>query len=158
MKNPAKKKFNWKMRIGEIMKKICLDTGIITQYLSENPPAAIQDTLNRVINGKLECHILNSVFVEIYNQICKWKGVEFSRIAVTSFSLKVPFVKIALDDQIVLSAGILKCQHRTTLSYIDCMSIAYCLNNKIEFHTTEKTLKHIKHNTLDKLKVKTYRF
>lgn len=49
-------------------------------------------------------------------------------------------------------------QHRASLSYIDCISIGYCLNNNTEFHTTEKTLKQIKDNTLDKLKVKKYRF
>jgi predicted nucleic acid-binding protein len=138
--------------------KICIDTGVITQYLSSSPPEPIINTINRVIKGEIECHILKSVLIEVYYQICKWKGIEFARNALTSFQKAVPYVPINLDDNLIQSAGMLKCQHRTSLSYIDCMSISYCLNNDMEFHTTEKTLKGIKHNTLDKLKVKKYRY
>jgi hypothetical protein len=40
----------------------------------------------------------------------------------------------------------------------DCMSIAFCLNNGVTFHTTEKNLKKIPHNTLQRLKVVKYKF
>lgn len=130
----------------------------MTQYISSSPPEPIVNIINRVIKREIECYILKSVLIEVYYQICKWKGIEFARNALTSFQKTVPFVPVELDDGLIQTAGILKCQHRTTLSYIDCMSISYCINNKMEFHTTEKTLKGIQDDTLNKLKVKKYRF
>ena len=42
--------------------------------------------------------------------------------------------------------------------YIDCMGIAISLSKKIPFHTTEKKLKQIPNNVLEKLKVVKYTF
>jgi hypothetical protein len=57
---------------------------------------------------------------------------------------------------ILMAAGKMKCQHRTVLSYIDCMSIAHTLKMNIPFHTTEKKLKQIPGNVLQRLKVVKY--
>ena len=54
----------------------------------------------------------------------------------------------------MIKAGLLKCQHAKVLSYNDCFAIAYALNKKFTFHTTEKGLKEIQPN----LKLKTYNF
>ncbi len=140
------------------MERICLDTGVLSILLSENPTKKIQKLQKSAHAKKVECHILSPMLVETYWQICKLKGIEIAKIAITSFVRKFPHVLVDLDENIILKAGMVKCQHRTTLSYNDCISIAYCLNTKMEFHTTEKTIQKIKHNTLEKLKIVQYDF
>jgi hypothetical protein len=65
---------------------------------------------------------------------------------------------VNIKDDLIFSAGKLKCQNRKTLSYNDCLSIGFCLNNQAEFHTTEKNLKNIPNNTLKRLKTEIYKF
>ena len=140
------------------MQQICLDTGVLSILLSKNPTEKIQKLWKSAQSNEIECHILSPILVETYWHICKLKGTEIAKIALTSFIRKFPHVLVDLNENIILMAGLLKCQHRTTLSYNDCISIAYCLNTKMLFHTTEKTLKKIKHNTLEKLKIVKYSF
>ena len=140
------------------MDRICLDTGVLSILLSGNPTEKIQRLQKNAHTNKVECHILSPMLVETYWQICKIKGIEIAKIAITSFVRKFPHVLVDLDENIILKAGMVKCQHMTTLSYNDCISIAYCLNTKMAFHTTEKTIKKIKHSTLEKLKVVQYDF
>ena len=140
------------------MKEICLDTGVLNILLSENPTDKVKKLEKSVYSGKVECHILSPVLVELYWQICRLKGIEIAKIAITSFIRKFPIVKVDLDENIILKAGMVKCQHKSSLSYNDCISIAYCLNKKIPFHTTEKKIMKIKHNTLEKLKIVKYEF
>ena len=140
------------------MERICLDTGVLSILLSGNPTEKIQKLQKSAYSKKVECHILSPMLVETNWQLCKLKGIEIAKIAITSFVRKFPHVLVDLSENIILKAGMVKCQHRTTLSYNDCISIAYCLNTKMEFHTTEKTIQKIKHNTLEKLKIVQYDF
>ena len=55
---------------------------------------------------------------------------------------------------IITEAGLLKCQHYDELSYNDCFAVAYALNKKLTFHTTEKNLGKI----LPNLRIKSYIF
>jgi len=105
-----------------------------------------------------EAHVLKPVLCEAFVNICKINGKDHANQSITSFTRSFPLIQVELDESLVLFAGLLKCQHRDTLSYIDCMSIAYCINNKIEFHTTEKTLKRILPETSNKLKIIVYQF
>lgn len=114
--------------------------------------------MNRIKAGTDEAHVLKPVLCEAYFNICKIKGKESANQSITSFTRAIPIIQVDLDESLVLFTGLLKCQHRETLSYIDCMSIAYCLNNKIEFHTTEKLLKRVLPETSWKLKVTKYQF
>ncbi len=140
------------------MEQICLDTGVLSIILSENPTEEIKRLQKNAHTNKVECHILSPMLVETYWHICKLKGIEIAKIAITSFVRKFPHVLVDLDENIILKAGMVKSQHRATLSYNDCISIAYCLNTKMEFHTTEKTIRKIKQNTLEKLKIVQYNF
>ena len=140
------------------MQRICLDTGVLSLLLSKDPTEKIRKLRKRTENNEVECHILSPILVETYWHLCKLKGIEIAKIALTSFTRKFPHVLVDLDENIILKAGMLKCQHGTTLSYNDCISIGYCLNNKMQFHTTEKTIQKIKHNTLEKIKIVKYNF
>ena len=140
------------------MQKICLDTGILNLYFANGTPKKVNDLISRVKKGELQCYIIESVLVELYLNICRREGIEIARITILSFIREFPHILVNLDEDLIITAGKLKCQHRTDLSYIDCMSIALCLNNGITFHTTEKNLKKIPHNTLQRLKVVKYKF
>ena len=103
-------------------------------------------------------HILKPVLIETFKHLCHLHGIEFAKITILSFINQYPIHLIEFDIALIIKAGTLKCQNPKTLSYIDCMSIAYTLNSKITFHTTEKTLKKIPSTTLKRLKVVEYRF
>lgn len=140
------------------MQKICLDTGILSLIFTKKADALIQKLFNEIKKKEFECYVLSPVLIEVYWNICKTDGIEVAKISVSSFIHNVPHILVPVDEDIIISAGTLKCQHQTTLSYIDCMSIAFCLNNDVTFHTTEKNLKKIPQNTLRRLKVVKYDF
>ena len=140
------------------MQKICLDTGVLSLYFSENTPKKVKDLISRVKKGELQCYIIESVLVELYMNICKSKGIEIARMTISTLIRELPHMLVNLNEDLIITSGKLKCQHKDTLSYIDCMSIAFCLNNGIEFHTTEKHVKKIPHNTLQRLKAVKYKF
>ncbi|MBN2156209.1 MAG: PIN domain-containing protein [Candidatus Lokiarchaeota archaeon] len=140
------------------MQKICLDTGILNLYLANESPKKINELISRVKKGELQCYIIESVLVELYLNICKREGIEIARITTLSFIRDFPHILVNLDEDLIITAGKLKCQHQADLSHIDCMSIAFCLNTGITFHTTEKNLKKIPHNTLQRLKVVKYEY
>ena len=140
------------------MKEICLDTGVLGIYLSINPGKKIQTLIQNIRKGLTKAFVLKPVLIEIFYHLCKIEGKEIASIKITNLKNKIPFNLVDLDDSLILKAGILKCQHRTTLSYIDCMSIAFCLNTNTTFHTTEKLIKKIPNNTLNQLKIEKYSF
>ena len=140
------------------MKEICLDTGVLGIYLSINPGKKIQTLIQNIRKGLTKAFVLKPVLIEIFYHLCKIESKEIASIKITNLKNKIPFNLVDLDDSLILKAGILKCQHRTTLSYIDCMSIAFCLNTNTTFHTTEKLIKKIPNNTLNQLKIEKYSF
>ncbi len=75
---------------------------------------------------------------------------------VTSLPAAYAIEIIHVDMRITIRAGQLKCQYQHALSYNDCLSIAYCLETKLEFHTTEKKLKTFPGHVLSQLKVVKY--
>ena len=140
------------------MKEICLDTGVLGIYLSINPGKKIQTLMHNIRKGLTEAFILKPVLIEVFYHLCKIECKEIASIKITNLKNQIPFNIVDLDDSLILKAGILKCQHRTSLSYIDCMSIAFCLNTNTTFHTTEKLIKKIPNNTLNQLKIEKYSF
>ena len=140
------------------MEKICLDSGILSLYFSQEPPVAVQDLFNKIKKKEVECYVLSPVLIEVYWNICQTEGIEIARISISSFIHTIPHYLVHVDEDLILSAGKLKCQHPTTLSYIDCVSIAFCINNKCILHTTEKNIKKIPHITLQRLKVVKHTF
>ena len=140
------------------MKEICLDTGILGIYLSINPGKKIQTLIQNIRKGLTKAFVLKPVLIEVFYNLCKIEGKEIASIKIANLRSQIPFNLVDLDDSLILKAGILKCQHRTSLSYIDCMSIAFCLNTNTTFHTTEKMIKKIPNNTLNQLKIEKYSF
>ena len=138
------------------MDDACLDTGVVHLFLTKNCPGMVINLMNRIKSGKTRACIVSPVISELFYHLCKVDGKEDAKIAVNSFLEQYPVHYIDLDKSMMLSTGVLKCQHRARLSYIDCMSIAYCLKNKVPFHTTEKKIKTIPQNTLKRLKVVKY--
>ena len=108
--------------------------------------------------GQTTAYVPRPVLVETFHHMCKTDGIENARNTIVNFLKNYPLKLVDLDQQLILDAGQLKCQHASALSYIDCMGIAVALSHKIPFHTTEKNLKKIPHNVLSRLKVETNSF
>ncbi len=140
------------------MERICLDAGVLGIFFSTNCTPQVQELMNAIKNTTYEAHVLKSVLCEAYYHVCEVNGRETATVQLTSLVRRYPLVQVDLDESLIYFTGLLKCQNKNTLSYIDCMSIAYCLNNHLPFHTTEKLLKKIPTNTLKKLKVITYQW
>lgn len=132
----------------------CLDTGIVTQFYSKNPPKEIVNVINRIKNKELKASLLYPVLVEIYFHICKLLGKDAAETRVASFLNNYPVQVINMNFSLIFKAGELKCRYAHILSYNDCLLIAYALNTKIPVYTTEKDLK----KTIPNLKVKEYTF
>jgi len=140
------------------MKEFCLDTGVISIFFSNNPTTQVKNLMKEIQQQKISAYLPKPVLIEVFFHVCRNDGIENAKIALINFVKKYPLNLIEFDNNLIILAGQLKCQHRNKLSYIDCMGIALALNRKIPFHTTEKQLKKIPDNVLEKLKVVKYTF
>ena len=138
--------------------KVCIDTGILSIFFSKESTPEVDKLMERILNQSLECYILKPVLCEVFFHLCQLKGKDEANSMIMTFIRKYHPILVDLDEGLILETGLLKCQHHTHLSYIDCMSIGFCLNEKIPFHTTEKHLKSIPQNVLQKLNVVKYFF
>ncbi len=137
------------------MKNVCcIDTGIITQFYSKNPPEEILELMRDVKKKKIESFFPYPILIEAYYYICRLLGNIAAEIRIASFINNYPVKLVNLNSSLVLKAGELKCKHSNILSYNDCIIIAYALNKKIFLHTTKKNL----HKILPTLKLKEYSF
>ena len=131
-------------------KDICLDTGPLTLFFSKTPPSDISNLMKSIKEKKSKAHIVWPILIEVYKHLCVLKGKSFAESAIISITNNYPVNIIDMDVSLSLKAGALKCQYRTTLSYNDCIVIAYSLNKKLVLHTTEKDLPKIPHLALQK--------
>ncbi|HUY00774.1 MAG TPA: hypothetical protein VMV49_14530 [Candidatus Deferrimicrobium sp.] len=122
---------------------ICLDTGFITLFYSKTPPIEISNLMNEVKQKKIKAYVVWPILIEVYKQLCILEGKVFAESTITSFINNYPVILVNFDISLVLKAGALKCQYRRTLSYNDCIVIAYSLNKKLTLHTTEKDIPKI---------------
>jgi hypothetical protein len=133
-----------------------LDTGIITLfYCSGNKDSKLARLMDRIKMREIQGVLMRTTLVEALSQLCKQPGgITFAETTMASFLKNYGIVVQDFDNSIAFKAGKLKCQHRKILSNVDCVAIAYALNFKIPFHTTEKHLNEI----LPRLKIETYSF
>ncbi len=140
------------------MKQICLDTGIFSMFFEDNSrdqPRVVQ-LFTDFREKKIEGLVIKPVISEVYYHLCLLKGKEYATSKLISLLHLYPLRLISPGLNDLMLAGQIKCSDRKRLSYIDCLSIAYSLNNNIFFHTTEKLIKYIPVKTLERLKVITY--
>lgn len=135
-----------------------LDTGILSIFLSSNPTPSVISLMRKIRKGEIQAKIPKPIIVETFFHVCKTNGKEKAQISIMNLLKHYPIDLIEFTPSLLLAAGVLKCQHRTHLSYNDCMSIALALDLKAIFHTTEKRLKEIPNNVLNRLKVVSYTF
>ncbi|MHA1611505.1 MAG: PIN domain-containing protein [Promethearchaeota archaeon] len=137
---------------------VCLDTGVIVLFTGKDVNEKIIQLFNGIQRKEILAFAMKTTILEVLNHLCILQGKTIALTRLVELLEEYPIIQVGLNDQIINQAGILKCQHRTTLSYNDCLSIAYCLGENMLFHTTEKKLKKIPHNTLNKLRVVKYYF
>jgi len=135
-------------------KKSCLDTGVITLLYSKNPPNPIISLFRDIKEKKIDAHIVSPIMSEVFYHICNLNGKVAAETIIATFLNTYPIILVNLNQTLIIKAGTLKCQHYQSLSYNDCFSIAYALNKKLTFHTTEKELGKI----IPNLKLKYYIF
>jgi len=138
--------------------KACIDSGVLGIYFSDDPTQKVRELMHSFLTEEIKAYILRPILIESYYHICKLKGIEIAQITIASFIQKYPINLVNITEDLIFSAGKLKCQNRKTLSYNDCLTIGFCLNNKVEFHTTKKNLKKIPNNTLKRLQTVQYKF
>ncbi len=85
------------------------------------------------------------ILVDVFKLLCIVGRKEYATSCIRSFEHKVHPLLIQLTSDLIIKAGLLKCQSRNTLSYNDSIAIAIALKGKATFHTTEKILPKI-HN------------
>ena len=135
-------------------KTICLDTGMITLLYSIDTPEQILQLFKNIKEEKIEAHVLSPLMAESFYHICKLSGKVAAETILATFLNTYPIKLVNLNQSLIIKAGLLKCQHAKILSYNDCFAIAYALNKKLTFHTTEKSIGKI----FPTLKLKTYSF
>ena len=135
-------------------KQICLDTGLITLLYSKDTPQPIKQLFNNIKEKKIEAHVLSPIIAEAFYHICKIEGKVAAETKIATFLNTYPVKLVNLNQSLIIKAGLLKYQRSKILSYNDCFALAYALNKKLTFHTTEKELKQI----LPNLKLTTYIF
>jgi predicted nucleic acid-binding protein len=129
--------------------RVIIETGIITLYLSSNPPETIIKLIEEIKSQKIIAETIPNVYSEAFRHICVKKGKEQARTSLYSFQAQIPIDLVELDLSLACNAGLLKCQHREKLSFTDCALIALALNHKATLYTTEKDL-----SMIENLKVK----
>ena len=134
--------------------RACLDAGVITLFYAEDVPDQITMLKNQIKNKTIDAYTLNPLLTEAVFHICKIKGKDAATQNITNFLNTYPVSIVPIDTNIVIKAGLLRCQYRGILSYNDCFAVAFCLNKRITLHTTEKGFKKI----LPKLSLQTYNF
>jgi len=137
---------------------VCLDTGVIMLFTGKDPDDKIIKLFNEIKKKEKIAYMMKTTIIEVLNHLCILQGKTLALLRLTELLEKYPITQIELNNQIIYQAGILKCQHRTSLSYNDCVSIAFCLIENIYFHTTEKKIKKIPHNALNRLQIVKYSF
>lgn len=106
--------------------------------------------------GIFHAQVLAPLLCEVYFHLCRPRGKDYASMKVSSLPAAYSIEIIPVDMRITIRAGQLKCQYQHVLSYNDCLSIAYCLESKLTFHTTEKKLKTYPSYVLEHLKVVKY--
>ena len=134
----------------------CFDTGVFSIFFSKECTPKVTGVMQQLKKGSVVGQVVSPVLTEIIYHSCTVEGKERAQVLVGSLLEDYNIDVISLDRDLLYSAGILRCQHRSVLSYIDCMSIAYALKMNLPFHTTEKKLKQIPGNVLQRLKVVKY--
>ncbi len=124
-------------------KRACLDAGPISLYYQKNPPEEIKALIKNIKNKNISAFVCDVVFVEVFKHLCIAGGKDYAANCIRSFQINVPYKSFSLTTEIIIEAGLLKCQYRKNLSYNDCLSITLALKNNAEFHTTEKDLPEI---------------
>ncbi len=140
-------------------REIYLDSGVIMLNFSSDPIEKIKIIFSRIRNEEVKAFVLEPTLEEIAFHLCVYYGKEKVETYIASFLYDYNIQVVKPQIQLIQKAGILKCQYRSVLSYFDALMIEFSLQNKLEFHTTEKKLrKKFPSKIVNQLKIITYRF
>ena len=126
-----------------MVKRACLDAGVITLYYQKDPPAEILDLFKNIKIKTTHAFVPSVILIEVYKHLCVARGNDYATSSIRSFQFTLKPNLISLTSDLVFKAGSLKCSYRKKLSYIDCIIIASALENNAVLHTTEKKIPKI---------------
>ncbi len=138
------------------MTKACIDSGVLVHIFDDKSSQDISRLLKEIKDGTTSASILSPILCEVYFHLCRAKGREYASTKIVAMLDLFPLEIIHVNTPLIIKAGQLKCQNQKLLSYNDCLSIAYCMLNKVPFHTTEKKLKEMPNGVQQQLKVVKY--
>lgn len=140
-------------------REIYLDSGVIMLNFSSKPIEKIKKIFSRIRNEEVKAFVLEPTLEEIAFHLCVYYGKEKVETYIASFLYDYNIQVVKPQIQLIQKAGILKCQYRSVLSYFDSLMIEFSMQNKLEFHTTEKKLrKKFPSKIVNQLIIITYRF
>jgi predicted nucleic acid-binding protein len=135
--------------------EICMDTGVITQYFSKDPPTQIIELFKTIKAKNYQVYLTPNVLMEAYVNLAKLTGgTDYAEQSISSFMHKFQINIINFDQSLIFKASKIKTLYPHVFSYVDCSLIAFSLNNKITLHTTDKEIK----KKFPQLKIITYNF
>ena len=140
------------------VKGVCLDAGVLAIFFSKEISFEATELLKSILQLKTVAFVLKPILIESYYHLCKVRGSDHAESTIKSFLIKYPIRIEPISENMIYSAGKIKCQNRKMLSYNDSLVIAFCLNKNITFYTTEKNLKDKTNTTLKRLRIKTFKF
>jgi predicted nucleic acid-binding protein len=126
-----------------VVKRACLDAGVITLYYQKDPPPEILDLFKNIKIKTTHAFVPSVILIEVYKHLCMAKGNDYATSSLRSFQFNLKPNLISLTSDLVFEAGRLKCSFRQKLSYIDCIIIGSALENDAVLHTTEKNMPKI---------------
>ena len=135
------------------MSSNCLDAGVLSLYFMKNTPKEVILLMDDIKQDPEKTYIAKEILIEAYKHLCVLKGNDFANSMLNSFYRTFNVNLIDLTHNLIAMAGKLKCQHRTKLSYNDCIAIAISLEKGAILHTTERELPKVPH-----LRVKSYEY
>jgi predicted nucleic acid-binding protein len=127
------------------MSRVCLDAGIISLYYQKDPPQKILDLITAIQEGQILAFTPGVILVEVFKHLCIAGGKDYATSCLRSFLHNIRPKLTELTPELILIAGLFKCQYRNKISYNDSIIIATALKEKAILHTTEKNLPLIRH-------------
>ncbi len=122
------------------MSEILIDTGIILNLLTQNPPTKLKNLINNIENQKYKATTIQPVILEVSRWLLKTnKKIEISQIIYSLLSSYHISVYPITDLNQFISGGIIRHQI-PHLSTVDALLYVFAKDRDISIHTTDKSM------------------
>lgn len=139
--------------------KILLDSGLIVAFCSKNPPKKISKLFEKISEKQFHAMVVKFQISEIAFHLCKLYNKETTQQLIYSVIDKYNIQLLDPSTDLLVDVGLFRKNYPKILSYVDCIMLLLCNQEKIIFHTTEKRLKNLLSvDLINKVKIVQYAF